>query len=81
MKQEADEAVILIREATEKKKEEEEAKQGLVIIKALYGKLEEMNFENSTFVIDVTIPVQFLVNSSQLHLNATSKVRYFVLVK
>lgn len=57
---------------------EEEAKKGLIIVKALYGKLvsESGDFnrsENVDEVLDVTIPLQCLVKDSKLVLHELSK--------
>jgi len=57
---------------------------GLVIVHASYGKLrnrDEANAtgnamnedENDPFVVDVTMPIQFLVENSQLHIPTSTK--------
>lgn len=57
-------------------KEEEERKRGLVIIKAIYGKIlkDSGDTETSNDVIDVTVPVQCLVKDSKLVIHENSKV-------
>jgi len=57
-------------------KEEEERKRGLVIIKAIYGKIlkDSGDPETSNDVIDVTVPVQCLVKDSKLVIHENSKV-------
>lgn len=47
---------------------------GLIIVNAWYGNLAKFGVdEPSPYVIDVTIPLQYLVEDSQLHLHNTSK--------
>lgn len=57
-------------------KEEEERKRGLVIIKAIYGKIlkDSGDTETSNDIIDVTVPVQCLVKDSKLVIHENSKV-------
>lgn len=57
-------------------KEDEERKRGLVIIKAIYGKIlkDSGDTETSNDVIDVTVPVQCLVKDSKLVIHENSKV-------
>ncbi|XP_050306839.1 dnaJ homolog subfamily C member 11 [Anthonomus grandis grandis] len=56
-------------------KEEEEKKKGLVIIKAIYGKVikDHGDAEMSSDVIDVTVPVQCLVKDSKLVIHENTK--------
>ncbi|KAI1316026.1 hypothetical protein EDD11_010489 [Mortierella claussenii] len=61
-RKEAEESISLLRESTARKAKQEQDKDGLVILEALYGNL------NAGLVADVTIPVQALVNNSQLAL-------------
>ncbi|KAF8961780.1 hypothetical protein BGZ46_001294 [Entomortierella lignicola] len=59
-KKEAEEAISLLRESTARKTKQEQSKDGLVIIEAIYGNM------NAGLVADVTVAVQALVNNSQL---------------
>lgn len=56
-------------------KDDEERKKGLVIIKAIYGKIikESGDSEVSNDVIDVTVPIQCLVKDSKLIIHESSK--------
>lgn len=77
-KKEATAAVSLMQETYNRIKLQEESKNGLVIIKAMYGVLSEINetdteSNNDSKVIDVTIPLQCLVKNSRLTLPAVSK--------
>lgn len=56
-------------------KDEEERKKGLVIIKAIYGKIikESGDAEVSNDIVDVTVPVQCLVKDSKLIIHENSK--------
>ncbi|KAF8981304.1 hypothetical protein BGZ46_002979 [Entomortierella lignicola] len=63
-KKEADEAIELLRETTMRKMRQEQAKDGLIIVEAFYGNLNAA--PELGLVADVTIPVQALVNNSQL---------------
>jgi hypothetical protein len=73
----------LMEEKVSQKREEEEEKNGLVVVHAIYGKLPDKSQqrdadagfdpENNGFAIDVTVPLQFLVENSQCHLHAQSK--------
>ena len=64
----------------EKKKKEEEKKKGLVILKAYYGSAVNIGIEekvkNMEEVIDVAIPIQFMVKDSKVRLYAGSKQDY-----
>lgn len=51
----------------------EESKRGLVIINAKYGVLDDEFEVPHVGYIDVTQPLQYLVNNSQIHLDETSK--------
>ncbi|CAG5123998.1 unnamed protein product, partial [Candidula unifasciata] len=73
-KSEAEKAVELMKESYDRCVEQEERKSGLVIIKAMYGKLQSSDdgeIKEQT-CIDVTIPVQSLVKDSKLILPETS---------
>ncbi|KAF8935279.1 hypothetical protein BGZ47_009996 [Haplosporangium gracile] len=59
-KKEAEEAVNLLKDSTARKTRQEQEKDGLVVVEAIYGNL------NAGIVADVTIAVQALVNNSQL---------------
>ena len=71
-KTEAEEALILLSECVREKIKHESSVNGLLILEAFYGKLDD-----PSKTIDVTIPVQFLVSQSQLLLNPHPK--YFLL--
>ena len=81
-KREAKAAVDLMRETFTRVRSEEEAKKGLVIVKALYGhfinpvetRSEEEESTTVDEVIDVMIPLQCLVKDSKLILQEASKV-------
>jgi DnaJ family protein C protein 11 len=90
-RREARAAVELMRATFARVRSDEEAKRGLVIIKALYGRLvnvadigtSETGEAGSSAepeyldeVIDVMIPLQCLVKDSKLMLHEASKVRY-----
>lgn len=61
-KREALDAQSLMEDIAKRKKSQEEKKtNGLVIIKAVYG-----NLENDNEAIDVTVVIQTLVNESRL---------------
>ncbi|KAF9434353.1 hypothetical protein BGZ76_008146 [Entomortierella beljakovae] len=67
-KKEAEEAVEVLRESTMRKKSQEQEKDGLIIIEAVYGNL---NAEPELgLTVDVTIAVQALVYNSQLTMPA-----------
>ena len=71
-KSEALEAQTIMRPSVLKKVEEERATNGLVVVEALYGRLDHPNDYN---VADVSIAVMNLVHNSELHIpNDTSKV-------
>jgi len=88
-KREAELAVQLMRATFARVRSDEEAKKGLVIIKAVYGRLVNISDvssrgsgdagssadpEYSDEVIDVMIALQCLVKDSKLVLHETSKV-------
>lgn len=77
-KREAEAAVSLMQETFSRIREQEEAKKGLIITQALYGKLvanEQGPMTSSEEVIDVTIPLQCLVKDSKLILYESSKAQ------
>jgi DnaJ family protein C protein 11 len=86
-KREAQAAVELMRATFARVRSDEEAKRGLVIIKALYGRVVNVTVSTSGTgagsstepeyldeVIDVMIPLQCLVKDSKLVLHEASKV-------
>lgn len=75
-RKEAMAAQDLMQATYSRNKEEEERKRGLVIIKAIYGKIlkDSGDTETSNDVIDVTVPVQCLVKDSKLVIHENSKV-------
>lgn len=81
-KKSAESAIKLMINTVTRKRQIEEQRSGLIIVEALYGNLsseskQEMPSnvagDSEPSVIDVTIPVQYLVEDSQLHLHNTSK--------
>ncbi|XP_078696135.1 dnaJ homolog subfamily C member 11-like isoform X2 [Branchiostoma floridae x Branchiostoma belcheri] len=74
-KREAESAVRLMQATVQRTVEAEEAKQGLVILSAWYGKLvaSENRGAEPGKVIDVTVPLQCQVKDSKLILTETSK--------
>ncbi|KAJ8360569.1 hypothetical protein SKAU_G00170940 [Synaphobranchus kaupii] len=74
-KQEAETAVLLMQESVRRIIEAEEAKMGLIILNAWYGKFVTDNSRRHerAKVIDVTVPLQCLVKDSKLILTETSK--------
>lgn len=56
-----------MQETSIRKMELENEKNGLVISEAMYGTFGATESENCR--IDVTIPVQYMVNGSQLHIS------------
>ncbi|KAG0380452.1 hypothetical protein BGX24_008086 [Mortierella sp. AD032] len=63
-KKEAQEAIDLLRESTDRKTRQEQEKDGLVILEATYGNLSAA--PELDLVADVTIAIRALVNNSQL---------------
>ncbi|XP_037956451.1 dnaJ homolog subfamily C member 11-like [Teleopsis dalmanni] len=73
-RQEAHAAIELMHQTYERIVSEESSRQGILINKATYGKLQEGGFDFSEEAsIDVTIPVQCLVRDSTLTLYNASK--------
>jgi hypothetical protein len=64
--------INLMKNTVQRNKKIEEEKKGLVIIDAKYGYLDSI-IEDENIFIDVTIPLQYLVEDSQLHLHNNSK--------
>eukprot|EP00012_Vannella_robusta_P001354 CAMPEP_0206184992 /NCGR_PEP_ID=MMETSP0166-20121206/1530_1 /ASSEMBLY_ACC=CAM_ASM_000260 /TAXON_ID=95228 /ORGANISM="Vannella robusta, Strain DIVA3 518/3/11/1/6" /LENGTH=85 /DNA_ID=CAMNT_0053600077 /DNA_START=437 /DNA_END=691 /DNA_ORIENTATION=+ len=74
MKQTADEETLLMETAASRKVERERAKDGLVIEEAYYGNIYAPNGDVTTSnIIDVTIPLQFMVSKGELSLPRFSK--------
>lgn len=82
-KQEATAAVNLMAATFSRIRSDEETRKGLVIVKAVYGRLVSLNAnreeqspetQNKDEIIDVTIPLQCLVKDSKLILHEASKV-------
>lgn len=80
-KREAEAAVDLMSAQYERNYLEEERRNGLLILKAIYGKIDDdFKFDSSTtttnsnHVIDVKIPLQCLVKDSKLILQEMGKV-------
>jgi len=72
----ADNAVRLMTESVQRKKETEQSKNGLIIVSAYYGNLdvdESRRKGEEAAIIDVTIPLQSLVYNSKLYLTNKSK--------
>uniref|UniRef100_A0A6I8QPK5 DnaJ heat shock protein family (Hsp40) member C11 n=1 Tax=Xenopus tropicalis TaxID=8364 RepID=A0A6I8QPK5_XENTR len=74
-KQEAEAAVRLMQESVRRIIEAEEARMGLIILNAWYGKFVTDNSKRNerVKVIDVTVPLQCLVKDSKLILTEASK--------
>ncbi|KAI0226246.1 hypothetical protein L0F63_003850 [Massospora cicadina] len=66
-KLEALRACQLLQDAVARRKKQEELKNGLIIVQALYGKLNE-SYSVSEECVDVSVPLQNLVHESQLYL-------------
>lgn len=82
-KKEAEAAVDLMSAQYERNYLEEEKRNGLLIISAIYGKIDdEFKFDstamNGNHVIDVKIPLQCLVRDSKLVLQENGKVTRFI---
>lgn len=74
LKREAASAVELMRETVKRIIQAEENKKGLVILRAIYGRLVvEEGTNEPDDVVDVTIPLQCLVKDSKLILQEASK--------
>lgn len=82
-KQECQRVIHLMRSSAERIAKEEERKLGLVIVEAQYGQMLNNTLGAASYplpgecVIDVTIPLQALVNDSQLRIYS-SKVNFFL---
>ncbi|KAK2513556.1 Dnajc11 [Columba guinea] len=74
-KQEAEAAVRLMQESVRRIIEAEEARMGLIVVNAWYGKFVNDNSRKNekVKVIDVTVPLQCLVKDSKLILTESSK--------
>lgn len=69
-KKRAEEAVNLMKETVESRRQREEAARGLIIVEAKYGNHSSRDPEK---VIDVTVALQYQVENSELHLFETTK--------
>ncbi|XP_042334690.1 dnaJ homolog subfamily C member 11 isoform X2 [Sceloporus undulatus] len=74
-KQEAEAAVRLMQESVRRIIEAEEARMGLIVVNAWYGKFvnDQSKRNEKVKVIDVTVPLQCLVKDSKLILTEASK--------
>ncbi|XP_062822960.1 dnaJ homolog subfamily C member 11 [Anolis carolinensis] len=74
-KQEAEAAVRLMQESVRRIIEAEEARMGLIVVNAWYGKFvnDQSRRNEKAKVIDVTVPLQCLVKDSKLILTEASK--------
>lgn len=75
-KEKAKTFIELMEDEVKRKQEIEDKNGGLVIVQAFYGKIspeDEFVDENNEDIIDVTIPLQYLVKDSRLELPAESK--------
>lgn len=74
-KREAEAAVDLMSVQYERNCGEEEKRNGLIIVKAIYGKISnDTSATDPEQTIDVTVPLQCLVKESKLILQESSKV-------
>lgn len=64
----AEETMSLLRDTARRHMEAEASKDGLVIVEARYGPADQDDESAKGLDIDVTIPVQALVNNSQLYI-------------
>ena len=82
-REEAERCASLMRETAERIAREEERKHGLIILEAHYGELADTGAGADTYLvagerlIDVTVPLQALVNDSQLRIYCVGKVGAF----
>ncbi|CAG0913349.1 unnamed protein product [Notodromas monacha] len=77
-REEAEATIVLLRETYARNRETEISKHGLVITKAIYGRIDEESGKLSTMegeTVDVTIPLQCLVKDSQLVSITSSKAQ------
>ena len=73
-REEAKQAILLMKASYDRNVESEQCKGGLVLIQGWYGV-----FGTSNKLIDVTIPLQCLVANSRLFLPESSKVCFLLL--
>jgi hypothetical protein len=64
---------LIVKDRVDAKLEEERARDGLEIISAQYGSMAALQSHTEGEVLDVTVPLQFLVQDSKLELPAVSK--------
>jgi len=67
IRKEAQMAIELMTETVAKVVRDEEAKRGLIILRAIYGKFVSEEFEEGK-CIDVTVPIQYQVKDSKLQI-------------
>jgi DnaJ family protein C protein 11 len=90
-KKEAESAISLMSALYERIVNDEQKKNGLIILYAFYGKIEngdvhvviedDMGFvERNPEVIDVKVPLQCLVKDSKLILHQSSKVKFVIFI-
>lgn len=82
-KREAEAAIDLMSAQYERNCIEEERRNGLLILNAIYGKIDDefksdSNTTTSNHVIDVKIPLQCLVKDSKLIIQENGKVRNLI---
>lgn len=82
-RKEAESAISLMSATYDRIVNDEEKRNGLIILKALYGRAElvEDALDENTEVIDVKIPVQCLVKDSRLILHKAKKVNILILIE
>ncbi|EKM57036.1 uncharacterized protein PHACADRAFT_254555 [Phanerochaete carnosa HHB-10118-sp] len=64
----AEETVSLLRDTARRHTEAEASKDGLVIVEARYGPADQNDESTKGLDVDVTVPLQALVNNSQLYI-------------
>lgn len=73
-RREAEAAIALMQETYQRIWNQEESKKGLLILKALYGKLvSDGGSQSLSEVVDVTVALQCLVKDSKLVIHESSK--------
>jgi DnaJ family protein C protein 11 len=83
-KKEAEEAMSIMKDFVDRRREVEESHKGLIIVEAYYGNLgvDKERLKDTEFppIINVTLPLQSLVQDSQLHLHNTTKVSRYLYI-
>lgn len=75
-KAEAESAIDLMQETYRRVVESEQAKQGLIVIEAWYGKLFDLQADDRPYqpkIVDVGVPLQCMVQDSKLILHESTK--------